>query len=109
MLAYVANLMLEAVVVRLVMATAELRGMLDDDDLREVDRELLTFLTEGRATPVACQRWLESRGKEYSRAYLQQRLVRLVEHDHVKNVFDSGLYQLVSDPRETTDSEEADE
>jgi hypothetical protein len=37
--------------------------------------------------------------EDITRGYLHQRLVRLVEHDHVTNLLDTGLYQLTDDPR----------
>jgi hypothetical protein len=73
--------------------------MLDDDDLRDVDRTLLIYLAEGRVTPVYCQRRLEQEGHEYSRGYIQERLARFVEHDHAENLLGLGLYQLTDDPR----------
>lgn len=81
------------------MATVEPQGMLSDDDLRAVDRRILEYLDEGRLTPVYCQRRLEQDGMEYSRGYVQERLARLVEHDHVENLLKTGLYELTHDPR----------
>lgn len=85
------------------MSTAEGWGMLDDDDLRNVDRRILDYLSEGRVTPVYCQRRLEDEGLRYSRAYAQQRLARLAEHDHVEKLMDTSLYELRHDPREEAD------
>jgi len=28
---------------------------------------------------------------------------RLSEHDHIDNLFDTGVYELISDPRSNTD------
>ena len=75
--------------------------MLDADDLREVDEILLDYLQEGRVTPVYAQRRILKEGHRdsISRGYIQQQLARLVEHGHVRNLFDVGLYELVDDPR----------
>lgn len=74
--------------------------MLDADQLRDVDRRILDFLAEGRVTPVYCRtRLLEEDDQEYSRGYVQQRLTRLVEHEHARNLYETGLYELVDDPR----------
>lgn len=74
--------------------------MLDDDDLRPIDRRILSYLDEGRVTPVYCQRRLEEEDMDYSRGYIQERIKRLVEHAHVTNLMDVGLYELVDDPWE---------
>ncbi len=74
--------------------------MLNDDDLRSVDRKLLEYLENGRVTPAYARNRLEEDVKEYSRGYVQQRLARLEEHDHVDNLDGTGLYELVLDPRE---------
>ena len=78
------------------------RMALSDDDLREVDRVLLDYLAEGRVTPVyARERIVDERPQDkVTSAYLGQRLKRLVEHGHADNLYDVGLYQMVSDPRE---------
>lgn len=74
--------------------------MLDDDDLREVDCELLSLLAERAVTPAYARVRLDKDGVgEYSRGYVQQRLARLEEHGHVENLLDTGLYDLVDDPR----------
>lgn len=86
---------------RFVSTTTEQRNMLDPDDLRNVDRQLLAYLTEGRVTPVyARKRLKDDEVGEYSRGYVQQRLARLVEHGHAINQGEAGLYELVDDPRE---------
>lgn len=77
------------------------RMALDEDDLREVDRLLLAYLSDGRVTPVyARERMVDEGHDEVTGAYLGQRLKRLVEHDHVRNLYDTGLYELVTDPRD---------
>lgn len=80
--------------------------MLSADDLREVDREILSDLEKGRVTPAYARKRLESAGEEYSRGYVQQRLARLEEHNHVENLLETGLYELVEDPRENGDPDE---
>lgn len=74
--------------------------MLSADDLREIDEVLISYLREGRVTPVYCQRRILADGKResISRGYVQERLARLVEHSHVENLQDTGLYELVADP-----------
>lgn len=75
--------------------------MLAADDLNEMDRHLLTYLSDGRLTPAYAKARLEDDGVgEYSRGYIQQRLARLAEHDHAVNLYGTGLYDLVDDPRE---------
>lgn len=74
--------------------------MLSSDDLRSVDRILLDYLKEGRVTPIYCKKRLEEDGQEYSRGYVRDRLARFVEHDHVQKLMDTGLYELIEDPRE---------
>lgn len=91
--------------VTLVMSAADQPAVLTDDDLREIDEILLDFLQEGRVTPVYAQRRIleESHRETISRGYVQERLARLVEHTHVQNLFDVGLYELVDDPRNDGD------
>lgn len=80
--------------------------MLSDGDLNEVDRALLDYLGEGRVTPAYARARLEDDdvGKgDYSRGYVQQKLKRFEEHSHARNLYDTGLYELVEDPREDGD------
>jgi hypothetical protein len=79
--------------------------MLGPDDLRAIDERLLDYLAEGRVTPAFCRALLATEGDEYSRGYVQERLARLEEHNHVTNLADVGLYELNSDPR-TTESQQ---
>ncbi|WP_232820531.1 hypothetical protein [Halorussus litoreus] len=74
--------------------------MLETDDLRDVDKEILEYMVEGRVTPVYCKKRLEESGQKYSRGYVQERLSRFVEHEHAENLLETGLYELVNDPRE---------
>ena len=76
--------------------------MLDESDLIAVDKVLLDVLAEdGRATPQLLAFAIEDRtGESYTRQHISGRLKRLVEHSHVENVRDTGVYELVDDPRE---------
>lgn len=88
---------------RFVSAATNHSDVLQEDELRDVDRLLLDFLQEGRVTPAYARQQLTSEhDQEYSRGYVQQRLARLEEHDHVTNL-GGGLYELVEDPREEDD------
>lgn len=75
-------------------------GMLRPDDLIEIDEQLLEYLREGRLTPNYARIRLREDVDDYSRGYVQQRLARLVEHSHVENLRDCGLYELKDDPRD---------
>lgn len=66
--------------------------------LNETDRMLLPHLREGRVTPVLAKHLIEEDGKEVSRPYVQQRLKRMEEHGHLRNLHDTGVYELVDDP-----------
>lgn len=86
-----------------VSATSDPPRMLNDDDLNEVDQALLNYLGEGRVTPAYARARLEADGigkGDYSRGYIQQKLKRLEEHSHARNLFDTGLYELADDPRD---------
>jgi len=72
---------------------------LTEDELNELDEKILDVLTDGRATPTLIKKILEDRGVEVSRQYINQRMKRLSEHDHIENLFDTGVYELVIDPR----------
>lgn len=76
--------------------------VLSPTDLNDLDEEILDRLREGRATPTLIKRLLERDGtrKEVSRQYVNQRLKRLSEHGHVSNILETGVYELVNDPRE---------
>jgi len=75
--------------------------MLGAEDLRAVDEEIVAYLAEGRVTPAYTRaRLADDDVGDYSRGYVQQRLARLEEHSHVQNLYDTGLYELVDDPRE---------
>lgn len=72
---------------------------LSGSDLNQTDERILEVLEQGRATPELVRIKLEKSGKEVSRQYINRRLRRLCEHDHVKNVESTGVYELVDDPR----------
>jgi hypothetical protein len=74
---------------------------LSPDDLNDLDQEILDCLQTGRATPTLIKRMLEQNGirEGVSRQYVNQRLKRLTEHEHVENVLDTGVYELRNDPR----------
>jgi hypothetical protein len=72
-----------------------------DSWLHPVDRQLLGYLEEGRVTPAFARARMKESGEEFSRGYIQQRLKRLEEHSHLINLFDTGLYELESDPRQS--------
>lgn len=76
---------------------------LPPEKLNDADRLILDVLQEGRATPTLVRRILEDRGHEYSRQYVSQRIKRLTEHGHLKNLYDTGVYAVVDDPREEDD------
>jgi len=83
-------------------------GMLGPDDLRQpVDSAILDLLAEGRVTPRYVRDRLDADGvDDYSRSYIHQRLARLEEHGHVRNLLGDGLYELTDDPREVPDDAE---
>ncbi len=69
--------------------------------LNDLDEALLDLLHEGRITPTLGRKQLEERGvADVSRQYVNRRLKRLAEHEHVENLLDTGVYELVDDPRE---------
>ena len=68
--------------------------------LNDLDRRVLDILADGRATPTLVQKLLANEGDEFSRQYVNQRLKRLEEHEHVRNLLDTGVYELVDDPRD---------
>lgn len=62
---------------------------------------ILDVLREGRVTPA-----LASEQTGLGRSYVSQRLIRLEEHNHVRELA-RGLYELVDDPRD--DAADTDE
>ncbi|EMA47954.1 hypothetical protein C449_00740 [Halococcus saccharolyticus DSM 5350] len=75
---------------------------LSKNDLREIDAILVGYLKEGRVTPVYARDRVidEGRRKEITSTYISQRLQRLTEHGHTRNLYDDGLYELVSEPED---------
>lgn len=73
---------------------------LTEEDLNETDEAVLEILSEGRATPQLVREELKDSGKEVTRQYVSQILKRFNEHNHVENLHDTGVYELVEDPRE---------
>jgi len=74
---------------------------LSDDHLNAAARDILSYLqAEGRATPALLADVLADRDPKYchSRGYLNQRLIRLSEHGHARNVRSAGLYEFVGWP-----------
>lgn len=71
---------------------------LDPADLNDLDESILTYLKrEGRASPMLFKR---ATGAEQSRQYVSSRFVRLGEHGHIRDLYDTGVYELVDDPRD---------
>ena len=75
---------------------------LEEDELNELDDRILDALANGRATPTLLKKIFEKDGTDVSRQYINQRMKRLSEHDHIDNLFDTGVYELTSDPRSST-------
>jgi hypothetical protein len=76
---------------------------LEEDELNELDNRILDALANGRATPTLLKKIFEQEGTDVSRQYINQRMKRLSEHDHIKNLFDTGVYELINDPRANDD------
>ena len=83
------------------MATSNREAVtLDDEDLNDWDRQILDYLKEGRATPGLIRKFLIRDGVEsVTRQYINGRMKRLEEHEHLENLLDSGVYELIDDPR----------
>lgn len=69
-------------------------------DLREIDEVLVEYLKEGRVTPVYARERVTDEGQwdEITSTYLGQRLQRLAEHGHARNLYGVGLYELIKEP-----------
>ena len=86
---------------------------LDPDDLDGLDEAILDYFLEGRdaddepwgkATPSEVYRTLEERGTldelgNPVRQTVQHRIQRLEVADHLENIYDTGSYKFISDPR----------
>jgi Fe2+ or Zn2+ uptake regulation protein len=68
---------------------------MEPEELNESDYKILEVLREGRATPAALKDWTGRSGQT-----VHNRLGRLVAAGHVEKVHESGLYELVDDPRQ---------
>jgi len=79
---------------------AEQHPVLDPDDLNDADRRVLNELQDGRGTPTFIAERTDT-----DRSYVSQRLKRLSEHGHVDRL-ETGLYELVDDPRPGTETED---
>ena len=75
---------------------------LAEDELNDLDNRILDALANGRATPTLLKKIFEKDGIDVSRQYINQRMKRLSEHGHIDNLFDTGVYELISDPRSST-------
>lgn len=100
-MAYIGRIMPGAYEVIFCMVPQPTEDMIDRDALREIDETLLGYLDDGRVTPAYCKARLGEAGEDYSRGYVQERLARFVEHGHCRNLYGTGLYDLVDDPRES--------
>jgi ArsR family transcriptional regulator, cadmium/lead-responsive transcriptional repressor len=67
-------------------------------DLKQIDERILDELHDGRNVPSNLAETLD-----VSRQYVQQRLALLEAADHVENI-GRGVYELLDDPREETES-----
>ncbi len=85
------------------MAVRNQSGMaLNPSQLNDLDEAILDLLAEGRATPTLLREELAEREiREVSRQYISSRLSRLQEHGHVRNLRETGVYELVDDPRDS--------
>ena len=80
---------------------------LSPDQLNDLDQALLDLLTEGRITPTLARKQLDERGlADVSRQYINRRLKRLAEHEHIENLLGTGVYELVDDPRAEEDGDD---
>jgi len=69
--------------------------MMEADELIESDREILDELQKGRCTPAVPVDWTG-----LSKQTIHNRLNVLVAAGHVGKAHESGLYELVDDPRD---------
>jgi hypothetical protein len=87
---------------------------LSPDAIDELDSAILDYFLEGqpdepwgKATPTEVYRALGERGTLSNlgnpvRQTIQNRIQRLALAGHLENKYDSGSYELVSDPRKNT-------
>lgn len=88
---------------------------LSPNDVDDLDSAILDYFLEGRpdspwgrATPTEVYRALDDRGTlselgDPVRQTVQNRIQRLALAGHLKNKYNSGCYEFVSDPRESDD------
>lgn len=75
---------------------------LDAGDLNDLDKQILTYLhEEGRASPTL---FIRANDVDTSRQWVSSRFVRLAEHGHIRDLYDTGIYEFVDDPREEVDA-----
>lgn len=75
--------------------------MLDESDLNDWDPRILDVLQDYDATPILVRKLLKNEGYNPPvRQYINGRMIRLAEHDHLDNLEGSGVYRLIEDPRE---------
>ncbi len=76
---------------------------LTPDDLNDLDKQIVEYLaTEGRASPTL---FMRAEDIDTSRQWVSSRFTRLAEHDHIRDLYDTGIYELVEDPREEVNDE----
>lgn len=79
---------------------------LDSDDLSEMDEAVLDWMADHpnvTPTPALLRNAFQERGMTHTRQYYNAILARLAEHGHAENLWDTGVYRLISDPREADD------
>jgi DNA-binding IclR family transcriptional regulator len=67
---------------------------MDAAKLNKSDHKILDVLNDGRCTPAALAEWAD-----LSEQTIHNRLNVLVAAGHVKKAHESGLYEVVEDPR----------
>lgn len=73
------------------------------DDLNDLDEKIVEYLAiEGRASPTL---FMRAEDIDTSRQWVSSRFTRLAEHEHIRDLYDTGVYELVDDPRESSDTE----
>jgi hypothetical protein len=70
---------------------------LKPDDLNTLDEKIINYLAnEGRASPTL---FMRAEDIDTSRQWVSSRFTRLAEHEHIRELYDTGIYEFVSDPR----------
>jgi DNA-binding Lrp family transcriptional regulator len=71
-------------------------------DLNDLDTAILEYLsTEGRASPTL---FIRAEGIDTSRQWVSSRFVRLAEHGHIRELYDTGIYEFVDDPQDNAEN-----